>query len=327
MNNLILPTNHLNIDSFFSLKMTSTKPSIYINKSLYLYLNDLIEQSKLFPSWNSYKHYINLYEKLYKDVETYHLYIYIELFNQYKHILDDIKYTLHISPNPLESLNALLTIKNKETDIHHIINTNDIDITNASYIIDHIKTIKYDLIYCDIFEYDYSLTHELKYSKMILTQILYALNIQNTKGTLILKLYDTVHYSTIEMIYLLSCCYNTITFYKPVIIDVFTSEKYIICQDFKNNDIDFMKMYIDTCELIHMNCYIDRIFTFDLSYMIIDKLIEINSILGQSQIESIKNIIHLILSENISKLESIQQYNHKKCIEWCQKNNIKHVTY
>ncbi len=323
MNNLTLSTNHLNVESFFSLKMTSIQPNLFINKSLYLYLNNLLEQIQQYPSWKSYKPYINLYEKIYKDIDTYHLYIYIELFNQYKHLLNDTNYTLHISNNPLESLNALLTIKNNESDVHHIINTNDIDITNSLYVIDHIKTtpIKYDLIYCDIFDNQYTLDNELKYSKITLITILYSLNIQKKKGTLILKLYDMVHYSTIEMVYLLSCCYNNISFYKPLIMDVITSEKYIICQDFKDEN-DFMKMYVLACDIIHTNQYIERIFTFDISYMIIDKIIEINSILGQTQIESIKNIIHLILSENMSKLESIQQYNHKKCVEWCQKNNI-----
>lgn len=329
MNNLTISTNHLNVESFFSLKMTSVHPEIFINTSLYLYLKDLLNQLQHYPSWKSYKHYINLYENLYKNQETYHLYIYIELLNQYKHLLDDIKYTLHISNNPLESLTALLTIKNNESDIHHIINTNDIDITNTSYIIDHIKTtnIKYDLIYCDTFDNENKLDNEITYSKLNLIKILYSLTIQNKKGTFILKLYDMVRYSTIEMIYLLSCCYNNITFYKPLIMDVVTSEKYIICQDFKDETIDFMKIYINTCDIIHTNHYIERIFTFDMSYIFIDKVIEINSILGQIQIESIKNIIHLILSDNISKLDSIKLYNHKKCIEWCQKNNIKSVIY
>ncbi len=329
MNNLTLSTTHLNIESFFSLKMASIPPEIFINTSLYLYLKDLMNQLDQYPSWKSYKHYINLYENLYKNQETYHLYIYIELFNQYKHLLDDIKYTLHISNHPLESLTALLTIKNNETDIHHIVNTNDIDITNASYVTEHIKTtnIKYDLICCDIFNNEYKLDNEVVYSKINLIKILYSLNIQNKKGTFILKLYDMVHYSTIEMIYLLSCCYTTVTFYKPLIMDVITSEKYVICQDFKAEPIDFMKLYVNACDMIHMDCYIDKLFTFDMSYMFIDKIIEINSILGQTQIESIKNIIHLILSDNISKLDSIKQYNHKKCLEWCQKNNIKYGIY
>lgn len=329
MNNLVFPTNNLNIQNFFSLKMTSNKPNIFINKSLYMYLNDLLDQIQQFQDWKSYKKYINLYENLYSDINTYYMYIYIELFNQYHYILDNIQYTLHISNNPLESLNALLTIRNIDTDIHHIINTNDIDITNASYIIDHIKTsnIKYDLIYCDTIDNDYSLDNELKYSKINLIKILYSLNIQNKKGNLIIKLYDIVQYSTLEMIYLLSCCYNNITFYKPLIMDVITSEKYLICQDFKGNHHEFIKLYIDSCDMIHTNCYIERIFTFDMSYMLIDKLIEINSILCQPQIESIKNIIHLILSENISKLESIKQFNHKKCIEWCQKYNINSKIY
>ncbi len=47
-----------------------------------------------------------------------------------------------------------------------------------------------------------------------------------------------------------------------------------------------------------------------------------NSVMGQSQIESIKTIINLILSENNSKLDSIKTYNIKKCNEWCLKHNI-----
>lgn len=308
MNNLNLQTNYLDIQHFFNLKLTNNKPDIFINKSLYKYLLVIQEQIQQYSNWNKMKPYIHVHELLYNDNQTYRFYIYIELFNQYK--LKNISYTLHISNNTLESLNALLMFENNPINIHDITNMNEI--MNPKPI-----THKYNLICCDIINDE----NELSYSKFMLIQILYALTVQNKKGTFILKIYDIFYSSTIDMIYLLSCCYENITVYKPSIVDVISSEKYIICEKFKYDDFD-NKIYEGCCSSIDNDMYIERIFTFDIGYYFIDRLIEINSILGQSQIESIKNIIHLLLSENICKLESIKLYNVKKCKEWCEKHNI-----
>ena len=56
--------------------------------------------------------------------------------------------------------------------------------------------------------------------------------------------------------------------------------------------------------------------------MYLDKLKEINSILGQQQIETIASTLNLIEQLNTNYSSLLKEKNIQKCIHWCQKNNI-----
>tara|TARA_Y100000996_G_scaffold149578_1_gene115175 strand:- start:1442 stop:1654 length:213 start_codon:yes stop_codon:yes gene_type:complete len=54
-----------------------------------------------------------------------------------------------------------------------------------------------------------------------------------------------------------------------------------------------------------------------------NKIKEINYILGQFQIENINTTIELILNEKSDdKLENYRKKNVSKCIDWCIKNSV-----
>lgn len=301
--NFVFNNNYLNVSYFFLIEFVKKKSPIYINHSLNQYLLDLEKQIEEYINWKKYKSYINCYENLHKnDINQYYYLIYIEIYNQFKYLTDNITNILHISDNPVISFNAY----SKEEENHHLIYNKNIALL----------TNKYDLIICDIFDNQFNIENEMKYSNLIFIQILISLMSQNKNGHLVIKLYDVFQYSTVEMIYMLTCFYSSVTIYKPNTLDVISSEKYLICKGFNYEHVDLEHIY----NLINTsNEYIDRIFSFDIGYIFINKITEMNSVLGQSQIETIKSIINLNLSENISKLESIKSYNIKKCNEWCQK--------
>ena len=61
-----------------------------------------------------------------------------------------------------------------------------------------------------------------------------------------------------------------------------------------------------------------------MSHLFINKIQEINSIIGNKQIKNILTTIKLI-ENNEKKNEKIQSFkneNIQKCISWCNKNNI-----
>ena len=69
---------------------------------------------------------------------------------------------------------------------------------------------------------------------------------------------------------------------------------------------------------------ISSFINFSMQSIYLDKLKEINCILGQQQIETITSTLNLIeqIKSNFSPL--VKEKNIQKCIHWCQKNNIPH---
>ena len=65
------------------------------------------------------------------------------------------------------------------------------------------------------------------------------------------------------------------------------------------------------------------LFNIKIPYIFINKLEEINAILGQQQIDTIVSTIYLIDNNNKNdKIEHMKKKNIQKCINWCQKHNI-----
>ena len=52
------------------------------------------------------------------------------------------------------------------------------------------------------------------------------------------------------------------------------------------------------------------------------KIEDMNSILGQYQIDNIRSTISLIIQSNKEKIENQKKINIQKCLNWCMKNNI-----
>ena len=72
--------------------------------------------------------------------------------------------------------------------------------------------------------------------------------------------------------------------------------------------------------------YIDSILENKIPYMFINKLEELNIVIGQQQIDSIEQVICLLKNKNKEeKLEVIKRTNNLKCVQWCEKYNIPHV--
>ena len=59
--------------------------------------------------------------------------------------------------------------------------------------------------------------------------------------------------------------------------------------------------------------------------IILNKLEEINAVIGQQQLEAYDQIINIFKSVNRDEKIDLLKRNHiQKCIQWCEKNNISH---
>ena len=159
--------------------------------------------------------------------------------------------------------------------------------------------------------------------KLIYAQICYALIMQKYGGTFVLKIFDIFTEPTIDFLYLLSSLYKNVFIMKPETSRIANSEKYIICKGYKiNDDKELYKTIISSYSNVINNDYIHRILNIKIPNYFLNKIEEINTLLGQYQMENISCTFTLIKSNNLTKIENYKKNNLNKCVKWCSKHNL-----
>ena len=133
--------------------------------------------------------------------------------------------------------------------------------------------------------------------------------------------------------------YEKVYIIKPNTSNIITYEKYIVCKNFILNE-DTKEIYENyyTIFLNFLNTLKDRkidtikdittiisIIDYNIPSYFINKINDINIIIGQQQLEYLNQIILLLQNKNKdSKLEIIKKINIQKSINWCEKNKLPH---
>lgn len=161
-------------------------------------------------------------------------------------------------------------------------------------------------------------------TRLLLAQITYALAVQKKGGIFIVKFFDTFTRPSVDMLYLLSTVYSKVNIIKPHTSRQANSEKYVVCQDYNiENATPLVNklanvIYNLTQDVSNISCILKSVPPCHF----VNRIEECNAILGQQQIESISNTLHLIENTRIEKIESMKKANIQKCIMWCQKNKL-----
>ena len=181
--------------------------------------------------------------------------------------------------------------------------------------------------------FDFSLDYnqqEKNMLRLLFTEICYALVLQEPGGTFILKIFDIFLEQTVEMLYILSLCYENVYVMKPSTSRSANSEKYVICKNFKNtiniNIVTKIFYSLQTLEKFPKLFISSLLFNTTIPSSYLNQIREINTIIGQNQLETINSTI-MIIEQQSRKKERIYQYvkeNINKCIEWCIENNIEY---
>lgn len=199
-----------------------------------------------------------------------------------------------------------------------------LDINNLWYCYNKYKS-SMDLITGDggfDFSTDFE-NQEINANKLIFSQVTFAIAMQKKKGIFILKIFDIFTEITIDILYLLALLYEKIYIVKPNTSRYANSERYIICKYFKLDDtIEILKKLSQMYPLINKNINIKRFLNIDIPYIFINKLEDINAIIGQQQLENILSTFYLIDNPKEEKIENIKKNNLQKCIQWCIKYKI-----
>ena len=178
------------------------------------------------------------------------------------------------------------------------------------------------------FSNDYN-NQEKNAFRLIFTQVAYAITMQKLHGTFVLKIFDILEKSTMQILYLLNCFYETIIITKPYTSRNANSEKYIVCKGFKYSNTDNISTkfinILKIFEPLDFSKYtIFSILDIPLQAYYYTQVTEINAILGHQQIDNILNTIKIITHKDRKneKIQHLKTNNIQKCMNWCSNNNI-----
>jgi len=172
-------------------------------------------------------------------------------------------------------------------------------------------------------------SQEQNISQLLFGQIVYALVMQKYKGSFVLKIFDCFTNHTVDLLALLSSCYEKVYITKPQTSRYANSEKYIVCKNFLYRHTERLYRHLRVsfdCMLQNIEKKIVRYLCIPLTSVFLSKIEECNAIFGQQQIENIHLTLNMILDKNDNR-DYLVRTNLQKCIAWCGKYNIAYHSF
>ena len=161
-------------------------------------------------------------------------------------------------------------------------------------------------------------------SKLLVAEIIYAVTMQKKGGHFILKIFDIFSKLTVDMLYLLSSLYGEVYITKPHTSRLANSEKYIVCKNFLLDDSSGLyEVFCNNFSKLDTTEEIQSILNLEHDYYFLNKIEEINVVLGQRQLENIITTLNMITNRNnYDKIDSMKKLHIQKSIMWCEKHDI-----
>jgi cap2 methyltransferase len=200
-------------------------------------------------------------------------------------------------------------IGNKKTPIYHrrIVANKDVFILsnkenkgdlylpkNISYIINEMTNKHINFITCDggFTENNEFSEKEQLHHKLIFNQIICSLFVLEEGGSFVIKIFDIFTELTFDMLYILSYLFKEIYIHKPLTSRNTNSEKYICCKFFSkwlfDDKVQNVLKYLYANDIENYKSFIDK---STINKEFLQRIIDINNILSNKQIESINNIL------------------------------------
>jgi len=154
---------------------------------------------------------------------------------------------------------------------------------------------------------------------------------QAAGGSCIIKIHHTFHKPVIDVLYLLSALFEKVYVIKPNTNNAITFDKYVVC---KNFILDDKKMEVNKANYynafyfirsfnFNSGQYISSVIDNEIPSYFVNKLDDINIIIGQQQLESFDQLINILNNKNRhDKIETIKKINIQKSVSWCEKFKI-----
>jgi hypothetical protein len=335
----ILPktNNHILIRTSIT---NTTESSLYISQSLYNYYIEtkellikmcIIERDAQFTDLVKL---INPYEYIFSKVPgskypvsklkpmTNIFYELLEIVNTLS-LQEDLNNnkSLHIGQHSKDSRNFFEFIQKDNTSFN---NCEFLKINQKLF--ETIDNKRFDFIFCEIEKE--SMTSINLYILNLLRFLLVIFKNQANGGICIIKIDSLFHKPIVDMLYILSSFYEKICVIKPNISNVTTFEKYIVCKKFilDDNRIEACKQNYNTICIFLQHYNKGNIYSLindDIPSYFLNKVNDINIIIGQQQLEAFDKIINMLNNKNKhDKVEVVKKANIQKSVGWCEKYEI-----
>ncbi|MDA9072302.1 SAM-dependent methyltransferase [bacterium] len=238
---------------------------------------------------------------------------------------------LHLTPNFTDSINCMKFCRqnNEDTQIYY----SDTSIKTINLL----NNEKFDFLYVESDSYDHNDENSLyKYIVSLIRIILIVLNNQSTNGSFVIKIHGIFYKPIIDFLYIVSSLFDKTSVFKPSVSKPALFDKYVVCQKFmKNSNGNTQKIMTNNCEVLmnflksnsHSNLSIKSILDFNIPTYYMIKIVEINSLVGQQQLDCLNSVLNILRNKNKKeKIESYQKICVQKSILWCERYKIPHVS-
>lgn len=231
---------------------------------------------------------------------------------------------LHIvnSCESIESVEYINAMNNNNANIH---NTHFL---KMSEYINNKNNIQFDFMFFEQIKYDNNDVN--KYIINFVEIIMAILTNQQSGGSCLIKVNYIFHKPIVDLLYLLNTLFEKIYIIKPSVSNASNSERFVLCTKFTSdkNKINMCKQNHEIFLNLLNNIEDDNIISiidFNLPCYFLNKVNDINLIIGQQQLESLNQIINILKSKSQNeKLEQLQKNNIQKAILWCDKHMVPH---
>ena len=167
----------------------------------------------------------------------------------------------------------------------------------------------------------------------LIKNIMVILKNQNKQGISLIKITHIFYKPVVDIIYILTCLFEKVYIIKSTTSNVINFDKYLVCKNFQINDvkrelydINYLKLYEVLLNLnLNLNARrnVVSLINYDIPYYFINKIDELNNIIGQQQLENMSQIINILNNKNKDeKIESLKKLNIQKSVTWCEKFKI-----
>lgn len=293
-------------------------PIVSYSYSLYLYLSELLDIANIHEDWEQKCDDIHNYHQL-PSVANLHMnigsYEILELYHLMSFTWENF--------NKIESLH--FGVRNSTIDaLQYIRRNNDQDVYYNMAINPHSSSdrffnstqCKVDLIFCEAYQ-----KKEYENAIELIRQLCFALKTQKRKGTCIIKYGDTFSIVSLQILMILSHYYDKVYIVKPSVCKITSSDKYIVCKNFRYENISekelscIYSLYknVNNCP---KNNYVESILRIKIPLFVSSRYEEINSIFSQPRLENLHNVLN---NYEKTTTDHIVSTNKDKCIEWCER--------
>jgi hypothetical protein len=178
--------------------------------------------------------------------------------------------------------------------------------------------------YCFIEMLADNITNPTTYIIKIVKSLVFIINGLKKGALLVLKIDYLFYKPVIELLYILSCVFEKTYIIKPSTSNVLSFEKYIVCKNFINEERStafYNEAFVN--KMNSNSAHLTSLTTEEIPCYFVNKITEIDVMLGQMLLESIQEIINISHSNNkTDKIETLKKNNAQKANVWGNKYKI-----